>query len=574
MKKILFLASNPKGTAVLNLGEESRFIVQALKGSSSSNAFQVEHYWAAQPRDIQRAMLDVKPSIVHISGHGRRSLSDTTPLAEESDFNHRGIQSSCAMPSAERSNGLVFQNELGQAQVVSDNALSDLFSLFAHSVECVILNGCDSETPAQKIAEHIPYVIGMKQAISDVAAIEFSAGFYQGLASGGSIEFSYKLGCNALQILNLPEHLTPVLLCQSHGSLALPLEPNPEAPTSSTTPDFLEPPFGGPVPLESRFYLERFAHEESLYQAILNPGCLLRIVAPDLMGKTSLMARILNYASQADYHVVYLNLSDADHRIFQSLDDLLRWFYESIALNLDLPIVDEAEWNNGLLKGISNCTRLIDENILKNIEKPLVVGIDKLDQVFPKLEISTDYLAMIRNWFERSRLYPKWERLRLVLSYSSEDYSQFRMYQSPFNVGIPIELKELSITQIKDLCDRYSLNWQTSQIQAAMDMLGGHPYLLNIAMYYIGIGEISFSQLLNEAALEDGIYGEHLRRYWKVLSQQPQLANALKRVMTAKTPVELERTEGYQLRSMGLVRYGQGNTFKPSCKLYQLYFGH
>jgi AAA-like domain len=43
--------------------------------------------------------------------------------------------------------------------------------------------------------------------------------------------------------------------------------------------------------------------------------------------------------------------------------------------------------------------------------------------------------------------------------------------------------------------------------------------------------------------------------------------------MTADKPVSIERTLGYQLRSMGLIQYvQQGNTVLPACKLYQLYF--
>jgi len=64
----------------------------------------------------------------------------------------------------------------------------------------------------------------MNQAIGDRAAIEFAVSFYDALGVGRDVEFAYKLGCNAIQIAGIPEHLTPVLkknLNRSIGSSAI-----------------------------------------------------------------------------------------------------------------------------------------------------------------------------------------------------------------------------------------------------------------------------------------------------------------------------------------------------------------
>jgi len=76
------------------------------------------------------------------------------------------------------------------------------------------LNGCYSKAQANEIAKHIPYVIGMNQAIGDKAAIAFAVGFYDALGAGRSIEFAYNFGCTAIQLEGIAEHLTPVLLKQ------------------------------------------------------------------------------------------------------------------------------------------------------------------------------------------------------------------------------------------------------------------------------------------------------------------------------------------------------------------------
>ena len=52
----------------------------------------------------------------------------------------------------------------------------------------------------------------MSRAIGDKAAIEFSVGFYDALVAGKDIEVAFKFGCNALQLENIPESLTPILI--------------------------------------------------------------------------------------------------------------------------------------------------------------------------------------------------------------------------------------------------------------------------------------------------------------------------------------------------------------------------
>lgn len=181
IKTILFLAANPKGTAQLRLDEEVREIDAGLQRAKRHDQFVLQQRWAVRTRDVQRAMLDFKPQIIHFSGHG------------------------------EGEDGLVLEDEFGKGKFVDTEALAGLFELFADLVECVVLNACYSEAQAEAIARHIPYVIGMNKAIGDHAAIEFAVSFYDALGSGESVEFAYKLGCSAIRLAGIKEYLTPVL---------------------------------------------------------------------------------------------------------------------------------------------------------------------------------------------------------------------------------------------------------------------------------------------------------------------------------------------------------------------------
>lgn len=202
-KTILLLAANPKGTTPLRLDEEVREIDEGLLRARQREQFKLVQKWAVRPRDVQRAMLDEKPQIVHFSGHG---------AGEE---------------------GLVFEDELGQPKLVAVSALAGLFKLFATQVGCVVLNGCYSQVQAEAVVQHIPYVVGMKQVLGDKAAIAFAVGFYDALGAGEPVEFAYELGCNAIQMEGLAEHLTPVLLKREKGAIAG--DPSDSAATTQPT---------------------------------------------------------------------------------------------------------------------------------------------------------------------------------------------------------------------------------------------------------------------------------------------------------------------------------------------------
>ncbi|KYC40225.1 TIR domain-containing protein [Scytonema hofmannii PCC 7110] len=201
MQKVLILAANPEGTVRLRLDKELRDIAEGLRRAQERDRFTLEQQVAVRPRDIQRALLDHKPQIVHFSGHG---------AGEE---------------------GLVFEDEVGQPKLVSGDALAGLFRLFANKIECVVLNGCYSEVQAKAIAQHIKSVVGMSRKIGDKAAIEFAVGFYDALGAGYPFEFAYELGCSAIQMAGIKEHSTPVLLKKSEateiGEQPIAVQPEP-----------------------------------------------------------------------------------------------------------------------------------------------------------------------------------------------------------------------------------------------------------------------------------------------------------------------------------------------------------
>lgn len=180
-KTVLILAANPRDTSSLRLDEEMREIDEGLKRAKQRDRFQLVTKLAVRPIDVQRAMLDYRSQIVHFCGHGAGDK------------------------------GLVLEEETGNTGFVGAEALARLFKLFARQLDCVLLNACYSEVQANVISQHINYVIGMNQEIGDKAAIKFAVGFYDALGAGEPFDFAYELGCSAIEMSGIPEHLTPVI---------------------------------------------------------------------------------------------------------------------------------------------------------------------------------------------------------------------------------------------------------------------------------------------------------------------------------------------------------------------------
>ncbi|MDZ8189159.1 MAG: AAA-like domain-containing protein [Nostoc sp. ChiSLP02] len=337
-----------------------------------------------------------------------------------------------------------------------------------------------------------------------------------------------------------------------------------------------EPEFPvGQVPLTSSFYIERPPIEERCYQEILQPGALIRIKAPGQMGKTSLMVRILNEAREYGYQTLSLSFHLADKAVFTSLDAFLRWFCESVGRKLKRLNQLDDYWN--IYGSKDRTTAYFEECLLEEIDSPLVISLDGVEQIFPYRDIAEDFFSLLRAWYEYAKYGDRsselWKKLRLVLVHSKEVYIPLNFNQSPFNVGLSIELQEFSQEQIQILVERHQrLNWTDTQVKKLMDMVGGHPYLIRLAIYHVQHQDITFEQLLQTAATEAGIYNVHLRGHLCNLEQHPKLAAAFSQVVKSEVAIEIDSESVFKLHSMGLVIYCNENKAIPRCDLYRQYF--
>jgi hypothetical protein len=150
---VLFLAANPIDQAHLRLDEEVRAIAEMIRKSSHRDAVRLESRWAIRPLDLLQALNEVRPRIVHFSGHG----------SSTEDF--------------------VFQDDEGASKFVSKEAIGQTMAATAGGIQLVFFNSCYSRSQAESVTRHVPSAIGMNSAIGDQAARVFLLNSIQRSAS-------------------------------------------------------------------------------------------------------------------------------------------------------------------------------------------------------------------------------------------------------------------------------------------------------------------------------------------------------------------------------------------------------
>jgi len=201
--KVLFLVSNPLAQDRLALDEECREITAKIRSTDHRDAIELIAAWAVRPSDLQELLLQHRPHVVHISGHGtqRASAGGIPPCTLTS-------RRDMILSNRDRVEHLVLTGEDGQPQPMSKESLVHLFNVLKDNVHLVLLSACHSAPIAEALAEVIPCAIGIREQITDSAAITFAAAFYQALGFGRDIQEAFDLGRSALMNLRTPEDQT------------------------------------------------------------------------------------------------------------------------------------------------------------------------------------------------------------------------------------------------------------------------------------------------------------------------------------------------------------------------------
>lgn len=187
--RVLYLTSNPGMD--LRTDAEVRQVQQALRGAKFRDLVSVEQRPAATFQDLLDGLNDVRPHIIHFSGHGgAESL-----VMEGGDL------------------------EGGSEHVVSFPLLVRALDATDHTPTLLVLNACDSLEGAELILPAVPVVIAMSDNVLDIAAILFGQQFYAALASGQSVGSALKQAKVKIEVAMIDEEASELPQCISRDDV-------------------------------------------------------------------------------------------------------------------------------------------------------------------------------------------------------------------------------------------------------------------------------------------------------------------------------------------------------------------
>jgi DNA-binding winged helix-turn-helix (wHTH) protein len=344
---------------------------------------------------------------------------------------------------------------------------------------------------------------------------------------------------------------------------------HPAGPTSPLPHTPLEPP-GGAMAVDSQFYVVR-PPDEAFHAAIARHDSIVLVKGARQMGKTSLLARGLQQARDRDCRVVLSDFQKLNTAHLAALDTLYLTLGGMLAEQLDLEVFPEGVWQaqrgpNG------NFERYVQRQVLGTLQAPLVWGLDEVDRLFT-YPFGNEVFGLFRAWHNERALDPQgpWGRLTLAIAYATEAHLFITdPHQSPFNVGTRLTLEDFTYDQVADLNRRYGSPLRNAaEVERLFRLVGGQPYLVRRGLHELVTQHLTIAALADQAAREEGLFGDHLRRLLVLLAPDAALCEAVREVLQGRPCPDYPRF--YRLRSAGVLAGESPQDARPRCQLYATY---
>jgi hypothetical protein len=241
-----------------------------------------------------------------------------------------------------------------------------------------------------------------------------------------------------------------------------------------------------------------------------------------------------------------------------------------IGLQLGLRSSISADWSDEDSPN-TNFSRYVQRAVLGAVDGPLLWGLDEVDRLLGQ-PFATDVFGLFRAWYNRRALDPAapWSRLTLAIAYATEAHLFISdVNQSPFNVGVRLALDDFTPAEVAILDGRYGHPLGDDAARGRLIVLvGGHPYLLQRAFRELAHG-MSLDRFEQQASLDTGPLGDHLRRMFMVLERNSSLISAVREVVNG-LPCP-DRDAFFRLRSAGILKGETPETAVLRCALYATY---
>lgn len=325
---------------------------------------------------------------------------------------------------------------------------------------------------------------------------------------------------------------------------------------------------GSRLSCDNPFYIRRDADQRIEEFARGGPRTLV-IRGPNQTGKSGLLLRYLAKCLAAGKKIALIDL--------MTFGAVRKLGFPEFAARFTAVLMDELGLRNVPAPAItrsSELTHFVEDHVLPIVDGSIVVAIDEADRAIGS-EWQEEFYGELRAWdANRAHLHKKasWGRVGLALAIATDlKMLEESGYASPLaNVTVPITLQPFPRGALDAFNASYASMLTLAQLDRLDALLQGHPYLTQLAFYRLVCEETSFDQLVADAALEFGPFGDHLRSRLESL-HNAGLIEAMRGVVLHGSVPNNDRRVFYRLDAAGLAREHAGRIV-ASNEVYQRFF--
>lgn len=323
---------------------------------------------------------------------------------------------------------------------------------------------------------------------------------------------------------------------------------------------------GGAVPVGSKFYVERPADGQAKKCLDRGEGVVL-LQGPRQVGKSSMLARVLAYGRSKGFRVAVNDFQTLGETQLHDEELFYKTLAYSLASQLGIELDLQSEWQSWLGPNMNLDSVL--GSLLARVEGRVCWGLDEADALFGRSYMN-DFFGLLRSWHNRRALDPEgpWGKLTLILSYATEAHLFISdLNQSPFNVGVKLQLRDFTPSEVAELANRYGIADQ-NQIDTVARIANGQPYLTRRAFALLTQGE-DVNQLETDFSRPDGPIGDHLHRILESVTFDP---NILEEVRNSLAGRALENPNSrYRLTASGVFALTADSSVQFRVPSYETY---
>ena len=329
----------------------------------------------------------------------------------------------------------------------------------------------------------------------------------------------------------------------------------------------LPPVQSGALPVESNRYVERPVDVE-VRNALSRRDSIVLVKGGRQMGKSSLLARALSHVRGQGTSVAVLDLLAVADDDFADCRRFLRRMAESVEDQVTASTPVEQVWDEHRAAG-ANLERWLRRHVLPSAPFGLVLAIDQADRLL-RHSWCGEVFGLFRAWHNRRATDPEsdWARLSIALAYTAEAHHFIAdPNQSPFNVGTPSVLSDLTLDEAQQLRARIVPDLGAAEWEGFVAWVGGHPYLVQLGIDAVSSGGWDLSGLMAATRAQEGPLMPHLQGLLRWVEANPEHHSWLADLAERRGPLGVAAFMG--LRSIGLVGSDHRSTATWRSPLYR-----